>query len=704
MRDKATLFAFLILMLTVRFEGYVQDEPPLLDYTTSWIGNSFSGAEAGWVQNYIDTVYVHPDGTIYGGAGWDEGGGEVTVYKNGQVTGRMNDLHGWGRGGVTAVTRFDEYVYVAMTQGGCEGNEQEINDNELPAYPACSEDEDAPSPDWNAIRRYTPEGFAVPFPLGYGWDGSMMRTDIVGTIGGLAAFEGALYVSDTAGNRILVYSTTEFGTPPVDEWVMPAPKELVVGEDGTLYVLSQRGTAYEVLRFSLSGVPVHPALAFDDAILPTAIAVDGENHVWVTDDGIDQNVKRYTLRDDRYTLVSTLGEVGGVVGAGGRLGSLRFDGLTGIGIDDAGIIYVSESTQNTSLSAYTPAGERLWHVYSNEFVDSAVFDTRSDGMIVYTDDTRYAMDYRAAGGMTGTAEALTVNRFRYPDDPRLSDAQTPIGLRWLNDQRFLYATDMYASGVTVYRFDGEIAVPSSIFYIYGGMDEDPIATEEGIWLWRDMNGDGLRTRDEHVPMIEGKGWGIDVDAEGGLWFTSEDGARLDYFPFGGLDAHGNPIYDPATMRSFDAPQEGYWQRVIYDAASDTLYLGGYQDDENDECWGLIGKHIIRYDNWLAGGREPRWTIELSYACKGEAEVLPKAMTIAGDYLFTVEGYTAVVSVYDLETGAIVGTMRPGEEVGGISGWIDIPYGLHGVKRSNGEYVLLVEEDLYGKIIVYRWTP
>jgi hypothetical protein len=50
---------------------------------------------------------------------------------------------------------------------------------------------------------------------------------------------------------------------------------------------------------------------------------------------------------------------------------------------------------------------------------------------------------------------------------------------------------------------------------------------------------------------------------------------------------------------------------------------------------------------------------------------------------------------------LVKTLKPGQEVAGESGWIDIPYGIRAVRRSNGEYLVFVEEDWKGKVIFYR---
>jgi len=43
-------------------------------------------------------------------------------------------------------------------------------------------------------------------------------------------------------------------------------------------------------------------------------------------------------------------------------------------------------------------------------------------------------------------------------------------------------------------------------------------------------------------------------------------------------------------------------------------------------------------------------------------------------------------------------------VGRASGWVDVPNGISAAKRSNGEYLVFVEEDARGKVMMYRWKP
>jgi len=81
--------------------------------------------------------------------------------------------------------------------------------------------------------------------------------------------------------------------------------------------------------------------------------------------------------------------------------------------------------------------------------------------------------------------------------------------------------------------------------------------------------------------------------------------------------------------------------------------------------------------------------------------------VAGDYVFT-GGWKerARVHVNRLSDGVPVGTLDPGSTVGGLekTGWIDILTGITAHKKSDGEYLVFVEEDYRGKVILYRWHP
>jgi len=83
------------------------------------------------------------------------------------------------------------------------------------------------------------------------------------------------------------------------------------------------------------------------------------------------------------------------------------------------------------------------------------------------------------------------------------------------------------------------------------------------------------------------------------------------------------------------------------------------------------------------------------------EVLTASMSVAGNYIFLVTFKQAKVYIYQANTGKLVKTLKPGKEVASESGWIDIPYGIRAVRRSNGEYLVFVEEDWKGKVVFYK---
>jgi hypothetical protein len=43
-------------------------------------------------------------------------------------------------------------------------------------------------------------------------------------------------------------------------------------------------------------------------------------------------------------------------------------------------------------------------------------------------------------------------------------------------------------------------------------------------------------------------------------------------------------------------------------------------------------------------------------------------------------------------------------VGHTSGWVDVPNGISAYRRDDGEYLVFVEEDARGKVLMYRWKP
>lgn len=722
MRSKICLLIFL-LTLTVTD---AQD-----DMSISWIGNTYGGGNNQWVQNLINGMFVAPDGTVFLNSEWDEGAGEAGVYREGQRLGSLPQTHGWGRFGGHTVTADDRYIYVAITQSGCDGGDDELNENGLSRYPFC--DAEGQSPLWLSVRRHDRESFEiVPLPSGYGTMGEQLLVDIVEAgidelpISGLAVYENELFVSSPQTNQIKVYSTDTFEL--LRQFNVERPNEIAVDAAGDLWILQRDpiGLANTPLisRYSNDGTPHPKQITFDVTSQPTAIAFDNQGRLLVTDNGVRQQVLIYGNLDSQPTIVDTFGTEGGIYsGVPGEIKPLKLYDLQGIGVDEEGNFYIGMGSyrSGTHLQSYTPGGELRWEVMGLFFVDSVGIDPKSDGMNVYGKHERFVLDYSTTiPGTEATYIAYTLNPFKYPDDIRNFSMPTNVFVQYVHGQRFLYMTDMYSSYIAVYRFepttDGEIAIPSVLF-VKESMEMPNVKgePETGTWIWRDANGDGSFDPDEYdvqpSPHDNVFAWGWWIDTDGTVWRANrEDGIRS--FPAQGLDEHGNPLYSFATSIYEENPApfnverdyRGDINRLLYYPETDTLYLTGYTVDypnDNDE-WGQLGRIIVRYDDWSSGNRRPDWELVPTWSL----EMRPTGLDIAGDYIFLA--YTnpepSYVDAYHRSSGEFVMRFSPNEIVGNFSGWFDIRYPLRTIQRVNGEYIIFAEEDGRGKNIIYRWNP
>ena len=84
---------------------------------------------------------------------------------------------------------------------------------------------------------------------------------------------------------------------------------------------------------------------------------------------------------------------------------------------------------------------------------------------------------------------------------------------------------------------------------------------------------------------------------------------------------------------------------------------------------------------------------------------------AGDFVFVPYvgaskkngSKTGRVEVLRASDGSAAGHIEPGDEVGEV-GLQDIRETLTAHRRSNGEYIILIEDDYKSKVVMYRWKP
>lgn len=670
-------------------------------YKTSWIGNTFGGGKK-WVQNYVEAMYVAPNGRVYTNSHWDEAGAEAAIYQDSNVINILNDTHGWGRSGGKAVTADSKYIYIAISQG---------------TVGKIDKDYPPEGTTWYCVRRYDLSGKPAPFTQGRGWDKSMLIISNKSEVTGLATIGNELYVSDSDTNKIRIYNTETM--QEIRSFDIAKPGAIAVDKQSNLWIIQQKNgkNAAKIVSYSKTGKQLSQQIT--DIVKPTAIAVDNQGRLLVTENASRQQVLIYNIKD-KPKQVGTFGNKGGIyAGVPGEVQDLKFYGLTGVGADAKGNIYVNNNGFNnsgTDLRKFSPSGKKLWQLLGLFFVDNADADPKTNGTDVFTKQEHFLMDYSKPAGKQWTYKAYTLNAFKYPQDPRLHTSPDATFVRRIQGKTFLFLTDMYSSFLQIYRFnpakDGKIAIPAGMFVGTNGGGKPSITgnwpphqPQQGEWIWRDRNGNGGFDKGEYdnsqdYPYLGG--WW--VDSKGDVWkaLRTEDGIRR--YPMQGLDANGNPIYNYSSMQKQKTPSIFTdLRRIEYFPETDTMYLSGFTKDHpsvGDEAK-VVGSEIARFDNWSKGNLTPRWRIVVPYDTTGKREVATASMSVAGDYVFTVTGKTAEVHVYNAKTGTIIQKLKPGVEVASESGWIDIPHGIRAFRRSNGEYVVFVEENWKGKVIMYR---
>ncbi len=472
--------------------------------------------------------------------------------------------------------------------------------------------------------------------------------------------------------------------------------------DGDVVVLLSASELKERLRFTLAGVTrvtiapdgslwllaggriVHRGAdgserpeTIGDAGQPSALACDPHGRLVVCDNGRSQQVLVYDIAG-QPRLLSRFGEDGGIAaGIPGRAAPTKLYGLRGADYDAAGNLYVAcclgpVQGAGTCLRSFDPSGRLRWELQGLAFVNCYDVDPASDGHALYGLHEIIDFDPAKPAGKSWKLRSISCDPIAHPDDPRAKDPTGGITMRTLKGKRVLFSFGQMAGAPSFFVFPDEhsdVAVPAGKFP-HGG-------------------------------------WASTVDAEGSIWWGDGPGKVIRRWAFKGWQADGSPAYDAEHPDTYPVPGDFTTVcRVLYDPPSDTLYLGGDTTARPARSWGLIGTELARYDGWTAGKRSKRWQVVLP---SDDEKLTPKSLDLAGAYLFSVfvknsGGKPSVVTVFRLEDGSTTGTMVPGPEVGGVSGWVDMTHGLRAFRCRDGSYTVVVEEDWRAKNLVYRWKP
>lgn len=405
----------------------------------------------------------------------------------------------------------------------------------------------------------------------------------------------------------------------------------------------------------------------------------------------------------------------------GEAGPLRFSGPRAVGTDNGGRIYVANTTVSNGRGATIEAYDEdkatmLWKREGLIFTATADFD-RTDHALMFSPEKIHRIDFSAEGGRLDRLVGYTADPFSFPDDVRvMKDGPfiTSVFRRSFGGSDFLFVSDMYGGMLAGYRFDrekhGYVGIPCLLMQ-NGDCDRNVKLT----W-WTDLNGDGRRQDNEQQGTDEVNTYSMSffVDEAGNVWRgTRQHGFMM--WRMEGLDPNGVPRY--AAPRRFRLP-EGFTdaKRIHYDAATDVLYLAGFSQAAPDsrDTWWAMGSTIAVCPDFMknhASADDRPWKpgrlIYLPFCVEdgsGGDHTNAKAFTVAGDYIFVALAREGWITVYDRHNGRFVGRLQPGESVHGQSGWCDFNYAINAIRQADGSYLILHEENAFGKILCYRWKP
>lgn len=476
------------------------------------------------------------------------------------------------------------------------------------------------------------------------------ETDVVV---GMTSSGGSLYLIKKSGT-VQKRSVSNLATVQLT-FTVSGGYDLAVDGSNNIWVLT---TNDEVLKYNSSGLNTGIKIATQTGWQPAAVNYDAYNALLlVPDNGPRRQVIKFNTSGVQE---GTFGDLGGISGGiPGIPGDLRFWNISGCDTDADGNIYVALNENAVSLRKFNSSGVKQWEVNGMFFTDVCSIDPASDGNAIYSVNEHFTYDYTY---QQWSLVATTCDRINHPTDPRVPGYDESSALmRRVNGNLLMFTTNMYADHLEVYRFDGEIAIYCQTF--------------------------------------SNLGWSCFPDKNGNIWYA--EGPTIRKIPLISFN-DGVPVFGAEVIvsQTTPVPMTGV-ERLEYDADTDVMYIGGWTVANPSNNWGIIGSTVARYPNWSSGNRIASDTAVMPLCING---YYPKAMSVAGDYIFVGGvGDRGKLYVFNSSDLSSVGYIERDPNLG-LTGWLDIPHAVQAFKKSNGQYLILVEDNLRAKNIFYQWCP
>lgn len=510
-----------------------------------------------------------------------------------------------------------------------------------------------------------------------------------------------------------------------------SPGWIAMDVDGRPWVVEEDNTPRIVKLHPGSGAEIKSISEPD--WLPVAIAIDDDptgplsRRLLIADNGPDQQVKIYDIMPSTPDKVGTIGVQGGMFAVGGENQDDAFAGLGGIGSDVNGNIYIyMDGIPNTliqhdggafsTLRSFNDSGQLNWSMMCGSGEQQATWSAADNCWLScdeWFDANRQFL-------------AFSYNPFLYPHDRFFDWSCTEI--RWINGKRFMFVIEGHLDVIAVFRFDGYTRVPCAVWSQEHEDSWPPNKPNSSdCWTWTDgLNGSSLdgsfqsaEFTDCSSDEIIGKAIHYDIDQNGNIWIISQSQLQKITCTFTNDDM---PVFSPEQPES----KPSYLTKLYgmaYDESTDTMYLGGTTSSyPKSDSSGLYDQNrvLTRYDNWNSNP-SLTWETVLPWSDNdrnpnrggGDVDIKPNIVTVkeAGDYIFAGSYTPTAVHVYSKSNGERVMngsdylTLMPGPELYGMSTDMDYAASVMTVDlQDDGEYIVSIRDDMYGKTMILRWTP